>query len=242
MALVREYKPLFRIRAVQQGAAAEPVRFLRFAPSSRCAAALRDHGLLFKHREGGFDIYYSRSPTSENALIGSISRRTRFTFSMNATNPTALDQFEPDIDNAFGHQFYFDNLRADFEIKLIDNTTMAVANTVGLDDIVRICPRFFVRMTKSPLPTKYEVDPSIVDGEPKVFDDVSFNTDIDMRDRPEGVYLMTSRPGGEETLLYLDDEIGRQNTLGVVDLYWESAQSSVAEKGLLYRMTFIPKA
>lgn len=242
MALIREYKKLFKVRTVKHGAEAQAVSFLRFAPTSKCVERLRDFGLLFKHRENGFDISYSKTSASADSLIAPIASRVRFSFTIQSSNPLALDKFEPDISDGFGHQYYFDNLRADFQIKLINNTTMAVESTVGLDDIVRIYPRFFVRVASPPLPEKYEVDPSIVDGISKVFDDVGVSTDIDMRDRPEGVYLLTSRPDGKETLLYLDDEVGRQTVLGVVDLYWESPQSSVADDGLSYRITFKPKA
>ena len=121
MALIREYKPLFKIRIVEHGIAAEPVTALRFKPTDICATALRDHGLLFKHRSNGFDIYYSKSSAGGDALIAAIDSRTRFPFTIRTSNPAVLDQYEPAIENGIGHQYYFDNLRSDEEIKLINN-------------------------------------------------------------------------------------------------------------------------
>jgi len=157
---------------------------------------------------------------------------------------------------------YFDNLAADGSILTTSPASLAAtgpapAETVTSADTYRIFPHTFsVYDAADALPSMYELTnqlhPSITQAVPVAAGTGTdyLVTTINSHDMGEdylseaGPYLLqadTNPPPDRN--LYLDNELGQNSTQGVIDIYWETNQTSIAdpEAGQQYHITFKPK-
>ncbi len=244
MSFVTTYKPLFDV-AVEDEADGARLRGFTVTPTEACRRALADHQLVERNRESGVQVFYRTNPQAADPLLGRISARTRFTFALTNSAADLFAVYEPDLGPETGPQLYFDNLDAG---GAIDSATTLTANgVVATDDAAKIHATVFqVRtdMSGADPPTELRIndkfDGSLVKQVSLVAgggDEVI--TQVDLSAFAPGVYtLETDAPGATSKTIFIDDTLARLAPLGVVDLYWETAQDTAPADGDSYVIRF----
>ena len=244
------YRRFLGVRAIEHVpstaiANSPPIAGLRFAPTSETARNLSRFGLLFRPRSGGFNLLYRAMPEAANELVPEITRRMRFVFGVFGRR--SLDGFDTG-EEAKLPAFHFDNLTAAGAIKIVDESSLSVGQTVSGADRAELRPERFVIFEREAVgPAEYRFTPKADGGSTERFpperrggDVVATRVDL------QGQRAYERRPGlagvGAMTT-YVDGELRRAGALGVVELYWDRHQSAVPDEiGLTYRISFKPAA
>lgn len=245
MSFLVRYRPFVSV-SVQEHGTEKALTGFSLAPTRACARALGDHRLVFRPRANGFRLFYEINPLASDPLMGRIRDRTRFSFALRLFDRSFFDAYEPDLTDDTGPQLYLDNLTPSGNIQAKD--TLTTGTFVRTDDAARVRPPVFherIDTSGAGAPTELRVkdrfDPAVTVLTASV-DDSSGDralTRIDLRARPPGVYSIgTDAAGATARTIYVDQELARTRALGVVDLYWETAQDTAPEDGVPYFIRF----
>ena len=261
MGFIIKYNRFFSVTFGVEGSN-EPLQGYRVFPDSDCRQVLDNYNLAFRSRTTGFEVFYSESP-----LIP-IKDRVRFTFGFHIPDAGIFKKYglakEDDSDaTVYQPGLFFDNLQADGSV--ITSTPASItASGSGMDERVTAADTFRIyRQTfkvydssDTPLPAHYElshlydstlqqtVPVTAAPGADTVITTInSVDLEEDYIGQP-GPYLLESNTGSPPPKnVYLSEELGRKAAKGVIDIYWETAQNTIADPdtGLQYHVTFKPK-
>ena len=251
------YRRLFTVRVKEQGTN-NTIRSWVFSPISTCESLLHRYQLFFKAQDDGFEIYYKSYPLASTPIPAKIEDRVRFTFGIRITDPSFLGKYEPNTDVI--PQFYLDNLTASGAISTGKNLT----DSAKLDtaDLAHIKQQTFTLKTELPIgnepsewrlkekfgtnaviqtfPIDVPTDPAV----PYIY--VPMNDPIKHPGKyiaAEGPYLLeTNKPTPATATVYLNNAVKQSAFNGVLDVYWNSVQSSApADTGKEYQIVVKPK-
>ncbi len=248
MGFVLDYKPFFKVSVIDK-VSGNSLPGFSFLPTSRCSRLLSDHQLVFRARETGLAVYFASNPQAADPLMGKITSRSRFSFSMQLKDSAFFTRYAPDPAAMPGPQLYFDNLTASGDIQPDTHQSLSLGASVDSADAARIYPHVFFEKTDlsgGSVPTKYLVkekfDPSETVKELPI--DTSsgapiVSTRIDLSAKADGPYLLeTDAAGSTAKTIYLDNALAARANLGIVDILWETGQDTVPAGGLNYTLTF----
>ena len=245
MSLSRECLPLLSVSVEDD--ANHRLSGIALVPTQACKDKLADHHLVFRPSDGGLRIFFQKNPEAADPLLGRIDERTRFSFAL-VPSRNLLDDYKPDLTPDTGRQLYLHNLTPSGQIQT--KNTLTVGTLVAEADAIRICePIFTVPVDMTGGPTKIRIhdrfDPPTIIREIPVAPEGGGGralTKVDLSDLPSGPYLMdTDAAGAVARAIYVDRELAARPALGLVDLYQEDAQDSVAPGGLNYLIRFKPR-
>ncbi|HFA49700.1 MAG TPA: hypothetical protein ENJ95_11880 [Bacteroidetes bacterium] len=248
MSFTIAHELFMRVRVADHGTGEELDDFL-FRPTPRCRKLLADHQLLFKQRETGFDLYLKKNPNASPQLLGAIASRREFSFGISLQNPAFFDTYQPGA-NAIGkRKMYLTNLTPSGNIQAPGNQRLMEGASVQLADLFQLKPKTYNETTDlggAPAPAEWVVkehfsgtaigDPFPVSSQSGV--DMAF-AKIDLSEEANGLYDLEPNPSTiAGSAVYVDDYLGGRGVIGLVNLYWESAQTSVPAGGQAYFIRF----
>lgn len=262
MGFIIKYSRFFGVTFAEEGAD-EPLDGFRFYTTNECRQKLRNFNLIFKSRSYGFDVFYSESP-----LI-SISERVRFTFGFQIPDGNIFKKYglvKEDGSDTTVYQpgLFFDNLQSDGSIitsspASITASGPGISERVTSEDTYRVLRQTFrVYDPKAgTVPASYQLshlyDSSLQQTVPVMSGGgaetvITTINSVDLNEDyigEPGPYLLEADtdPTPPHRNVYLNNELGQKSAQGVIDIYWETAQNTIADPatGLQYQVTFKPK-
>jgi len=238
------YHPLFRVRCKEQGSD-KILDLLRFSPDRDTEKLLEDYMLIFRKREGGFDIYYETNDYALPALITPIENRLKFTFFIEVLSNSFFAEYEPDFDIL--PQFYLDNLTSSGNISNATSGNLTNSGHFKEDDLYKIYPGTFrvavaqnisnpptKVLVKDPYPPKNTIQTiDITNSDSADTVHVLINDPIINKAEyigDNGPYILqTNKPNPPPQNIYLHEELSRKNINGILDLHWTNAQDTVPQ-------------
>lgn len=262
MGFIIKYNRFFSVAFEEEGSD-EPLEGFRVFPTHECRQKLRNFNLVYRPRSFGFEVFYSESP-----LI-SISERVRFTFGFEISDTGLFKKYglvkEDESDTTvFQPGLFFDNLQSDGTI-LTASPASIVASGSGLDQRVSAADTFRIYRqtfkvydsTAGTVPASYQLShkyESALQQTVPVKSGSGLETiittinSVDLEENyigESGPFLLEADtdPNPPHRNVYLNNELGQKSARGVIDIYWETAQNTVAdpETGQQYKITFKPK-
>jgi len=251
------YQRLFRVRVREQGTD-NAVRSWVFSPTSACASLLKRYQLVFKSQDDGFDVYYKSYPLASTPIPAKIEDLVQFTFGIRITDPSFMGKYEPDTVEV--PQFYLDNLTASGNISAGKNLT--AATRLDSADLAYIKQQTFTLKTELPTGNEpsewrlkekfgtnaiiqtFPIEVPTASTMPYVY--VPINDPVRHPSKyvaKEGPYLLeTDKTSPATATVYLNNAAKQSAFNGVLDVYWNSIQSSApADTGKEYQIVLKPK-
>jgi hypothetical protein len=245
MSRVIAYRRFIAVRLENDGG--QPTAAFDIQPTAATRQRLSLHRLLARPQRDGLALYYQTNPQSVPPLLGEITARRRFSFTLHLREPDFFKRHHPDLTEATGAGLQLDNLDGAGAV-LSDGARLSAGATVAAADAVDIGRRNFallVDLTAS-APTAVEareaVSAALVQSAAitapagaaaaSVALDLSLSSDVLFR-------VAEVPPGPLDRRAYADDGVASAGAAGVIDLYWETAQSAVPDPaGVVYRAVF----
>jgi hypothetical protein len=247
MSFILQHRPLFSV-SVQDSASSDTLPAFSFAPGSRTRRLLDDHQLVFRPLDTGFAVYYRLNPQAANPLMGPIRSRVRLSFLVRLTESGFFERYEPSLTPDTGPQFYLDNLTSGGAIQPATTPELSAGSVVQKDDAMKLVPQIFTAtadVSGAAPPSKFVVrdkfNPATVVLQVPITAGGSdaAQSKIDLSDEPAGPYLLeTDAAGASRKTIYADDGVVGSQAIGLVDLYWETAQDTVPMGGVEYIARF----
>lgn len=224
-----------------------PVAAFGLRPMAQTRARMAKHRLLARPRGDGLALYYQVNPAAVPPLLGAISARQRFSFALLLREPDFFRRHHPDFTAAGGAGLQLDNLDAAGAI-LPDGAVLSAGATVAAAEAVAIGRRAYaidLDLTAS--------SPASVEARDPVSAAVVASADIvappgaaaasvvlDLAAGDDVLFRLAEVPAGPlDRRAYADDAVAAAGAAGVIDLYWETAQSAVPDPaGVVYRAVF----
>jgi len=246
MSFVLEYHPLFSV-GVEVNTSGKVITDMVFQPTARCHRLLADRHMVFKARENGGQVFYQKNPLADEPLLGRITERTQFTFTLSLTRSDFFALYHPDLSKETGPHLYFDNLTKSGTIQSKDPLT--VGNVVQASDAIQIRSSVFfegVDVSGNSPPTLLTIErkfdpPTVVPNVPIQFSTETNQvlTKIDLTPFPYGLYTVTTnKSNATPKALYIDNDIAKQRVVGIVDIFWEDSQETAPADGVPYVIRF----
>jgi hypothetical protein len=248
MGFVLDYQPFFKLVVRAEGSN-NPLSGLTFAPTSHCARRLRDHQMVFRARETGFAVYFAANPQARDPLLGAITDRSRFSFTLHLKDSTFFTRHAPNPATMPAPHMYFDNLEASGAIQTAGQHALSEGAFVDLNDTAHLHPHVFTvqsDLSEGSPPTRYIIQDRFAPA--GTVKEVAIGTGgggalvatrIDLTALASGPYLIESdAAGATPQTIYIDDDLAAQGALGIVDIYWETRQDTVPAGGLDYTLIF----
>ncbi|CAN5447924.1 hypothetical protein BH23BAC3_BH23BAC3_07820 [soil metagenome] len=259
MGFLIKYNRFFNVTFAEAGSEGALQGF-RFFADDETKRKLLDFKLVFRPHSSGFQVYFSESP-----LIP-ITEKTRFTFGFSFSNSGIYEKYgltksgEEDT-TVFEPGLYFDNLNSDGDV-ITSGIASIVAAGIGLNESVTAADTCHIyrqtfKVFNSAADTvpanytlKHRFDSSLqqtipVENTADVDTIITTINSVDLDDdfiSQPGPYLLESAAPSNSRKIYLNDELGQKRARGVIDIYWDKAQNSVADAktGQQYKITFKP--
>jgi len=259
MGFIIQYNRFFSVTMMENGLD-NPIKDFRFFAVSDTQRTLRNYNLLFRPSNSGFEVYYCSTP-----LIP-ITGLVRFTIGFRYSNSSLNEKYGlSDTENGdalvYEPALCFDNLTSGGSILTGQGASLAASGSdpgehVSVEDTGHIYSQTFtlVKAVDETVPEKYilkhryqsgseQIIPvNVAEGAKTVQTIInSADLDDDYISEPGPYTLKTSSPESTRNI-YLHNELAGRSARGVVDIYWETTQDTVAEDtGQQYYITFKPK-
>jgi hypothetical protein len=216
-------------------------------PTPGTRVRMARHRLLARARPNGLALFYRTNPERTPSLLGEIGSRVRLGFTLHLREADFFDRHRPDLTAATGAAIQLDNIDAGGAI-LPDGAILSAGPRVDVADAVEIGRRVHpVRLdltlsSPNTLDVRDPISAAVVLSAPVLAATGAPAATVAL-DLPaaEGVlYRLAEVPAGPvNRRVYLDDAIAAAGASGVVDLYWETAQTVVPiPAGVVYRAVF----
>jgi hypothetical protein len=221
---------------------------LKFIPTSVTQQRLKDHQLIFRVGEYGFEVYYRTNPLAADPLLGCIRNSVRFSFLIYQTDGELFSHYGPDLTGETGPQFYLDNLSDSGDIEL-DVEELSAGSSVDVADAMKTCADVFTLSADvsgpSP-PTEFRVirrfpPLDVLESSPIV---ASTGSDVgvakfDLSGLPSGPYTLdTDAPGSNAKTIYKDNDVVAARVKGVLDVHWNERQDLTPAGGRQFVVRF----
>lgn len=260
MGFIIKYTRFFSVTFLEEDKD-DPVDGFRFYPDKACRRRLQNYNLVFRPSPNGFEVFYSETP-----LIA-ISERTRFTFGFTISESGLFKKYglvKSDESDSTVYQpgLFFDNLQSDGSIITSGPSSIVAAGTdvserVTAADTYKIYGQTFkvYDSAEGTPPSNYELqhkyDFSLkqtvpvatgTGAETLITTINSVDLEEDYLDKSGPYLLQADVDPPHPRNVYLNNELGQKSARGVIDIYWETAQNTIADPdGLQYQITFKPK-
>lgn len=259
MGFIIQYNRFFSVTMMENGPDS-PINDFRFFAVSDTLRTLRNHNLLFRASNSGFEVYYCSTPLIP--ITGLVRFTIGFRYSNNSLYEkyglTSSDSSDPLISEP---ALCFDNLTSGGSIITGQGASLAASGAdpgepVSVEDTGHIYSQTFtlVQPADDTIPENYTlkhryqpapeqtVPVKVAEGAKTVQTIInSADLEDDYMSKPGPYTLKSSSPENTRNI-YLSNELAGRSARGVVDIYWETAQNTVAEDtGQQYYITFKPK-
>jgi len=245
MSRVIAYRRFIEVRLENDGG--QPVAAFDIRPTAATRQRLSLHRLLARPQRDGLALYYQTNPQSVPPLLGEITARRRFSFILQLREPDFFKRHHPDLTEATGAGLQLDNLDGAGAV-LPDGARLSAGATVAAADAVDIGRRSFalvVDLTGSS-PTAVEAREPVTSALVKsaavtaLPGAAAASLALDLSASAEVLFRVAEVPPGPlDRRAYADDAVAAAGAAGVIDLYWETAQTAAPDPaGVVYRAVF----
>jgi hypothetical protein len=245
MSRVIAYRRFIEVRLENDGG--QPVAAFDVRPTAETRQRLSLHRLLARPQRDGLALYYRTNPQSVPPLLGEITARERFSFTLHLREPDFFTRHHPDLTDATGAGLQLDNLDGAGAV-LPDGASLSAGPTVAAADAVDIGRRNFallVDLTASS-PTAVEARDAVAATLVKSAAIAApagasaASVALDLSASREVLFRVAEVPAGPlNRRAYADDPVAAAGAAGVIDLYWETAQTAAPDPaGVVYRVVF----
>jgi hypothetical protein len=251
MGFTISYQRFFTVRVKEEGSG-NAVRSLQFIPTSSCETLLNKYQLIFKALDDGFDVYYKSLPEASDPIPAPIEDSIKFTFGLKILDSSFASTYEPET--VAIPQYYLDNLQSNGSITSGQNLT--ASTSLDVEDLTFIKQQSFTQKTILPLgnePSEWRIKEKFGSGTLQTVpitvptDPTMPSIEVRLNDpdlhkaeyiSKEGPYLLeTDKPDPAPVTIYLSNWVRQQDLNGVLDVHWNSIQSSVpADTGKAYQI------
>ncbi len=246
MSYIRQYHNLFKVvaRNINTKDVLAPVKL---TPTAQCRNQLANHRLVYREREGGFDVYYQLNPGAAEPVLGKIEKKTQFGFMMTLSDRGFFKQYEPGLTDE--PHFCFDNLDKNAVIQYKDGACLSVGPLVTASDATKIHGSVFHEPVdlsngssklivkdrfKDEIVAEFKIDSGTGPGLVLVR--------VDLSDHGRGGYILaTDSAGAVEKSIYIDDNLVQANPQGIVNIFIDKAQDEMPESGVEFVINFKPR-
>jgi hypothetical protein len=254
MSFTIAYHRFFSVR-VKEHSTNNAIRSLSFNPTPDTIDHFKDHQLVFRSGDNGFDVYYRSNPDARTTLLSPIESITRFSFGIKVKDPSIFTLFEPA--NALYPNLYLDNLTPAGNISNSAQGNLTESTSVKQEDLSRIFPVTFIQKTNMDVadpPTQWRIKKkftpqSTLQTVPFSNPDGSAILHIKLNDpvlhkaeyiAEEGPYVLeTDKAAPPASTIYLSSYLSQRSVQGVLDIYWDSPQTNApANSGREYQIIF----
>ncbi|WP_432695146.1 hypothetical protein ACQUQP_11360 [Marinobacterium sp. YM272] len=243
MSFRRDYLPLFGIHFIDHSSG-DPIPGVSATPLATCQRALNDHQLLFKTRPFGCQVYYSTNPWASSPVLGEVTRRVSFDFSLHLPGDF-YQRYLPDLTER--KQLHLHNLANNGDIKAGNTVTVSAGTAVAGADAVRALPkRFEIPLNLTPATTELQVrrqfGSSLVTSIDRDELGEGERIGIDLRQLDSGRYrLATDDQPGQHTHVLLDNELASGDAQGMVSIVMDDSQQLAPAEGFRFEVRFEPR-
>jgi hypothetical protein len=216
-------------------------------PTPETRTRMARHRLLARARPNGLALFYRINPERTPALLGEIEARVRLSFTLHLRDADFFVRYRPDLTAATGAAIQLDNVDVDGAI-LPDGALLSTGPSVDAADAVEIGRRVHpVRLdltlsSPNALEARDPISAAVVLSAPVLAaaSAPAATVVLDLTTADGVLYRLAEVPAGPvDRRLYLDDAVAAAGASGVIDLYWETAQTAVpAPAGAVYRAVF----
>jgi hypothetical protein len=245
MSRVIAYRRFIEVRLENDGG--QPVAAFDIRPTAATRQRLSLHRLLARPQRDGLALYYQTNPQSVPSLLGEIMARRRFSFTLHLREPDFFKRHHPDLTEATGAGLQLDNLDGAGAV-LPNGARLSAGPTVAAADAVDIGRRSFalvVDLTGSS-PTAVEAREPVTSALVKsaavtaLPGAAAASLALDLSASAEVLFRVAEVPPGPlDRRAYADDAVAAAGAAGVIDLYWETAQTAAPDPaGVVYRAVF----
>lgn len=259
MGFIIQYHRFFSV-TFRESESDKPIDQFRFFADSDTLRRLRNYNLLFRSSASGFEVYYGSTP-----LIP-ITENIRFTFGFRYSDYSLFEKYGLTKTGESDPLVYepalcFDNLTEAGSIITEQGASLTASGPepgehVSAEDTGSIYSQTFtlVQAVNGTVPENYilkhrylpspeQTVPVNVPDDAKTVHTLinSPDSEDDYMNEP-GPYTLKTVPPENTRNIYLHNELAGRSAQGLVDIYWDTAQNSVAEEtGQQYYITFKPK-
>lgn len=244
------------IRVFVEDNTGTPLEAFSFAPTPHTRRMMLRYRLLARAEGSALSLYYRLFPQLTPSLRSAIASRVRFSFTMRLVPQDFFQRHHPDLSATAGASLHLDNLDPSGAI-LADGAVLTAGATVHGSDAVQIGRRRLpVTVDLAPPPTDVRavdalagtqlIDPRPTPPQPVRVpvqaspDATRFTAVLDIPPTEGPLVRVRQTPAGTvDRRAYADDWVAASGAVGVLDLFWESAQDAVpAGAGQGYRIVF----
>lgn len=217
-----QYSELFSVTLAHTYYDAGMCRDFSFRPTDACRTLLRDHGLLFVEKEGGFSVLCRATEGKDNTQYAFIplAAGVRLSFVLTAVNPRLLNFSELPLENNRNTVYWLSNLLDNSQNGALLLSADTAAAFVSAKDRIALRPHFFQHATTLEQQTApvsvLDTFGQAVCSRTVPIADGSLPVDLN-RQRP-GRYLLVVN-GGEPYPVYCSSELSHGNAFAVIDIY-----------------------
>lgn len=246
MSFVISATPFMQVDLTEQGGAA--VEAFHILPTARTRSVMQDHSIIFRGHSSGFTLYYLANPNAPPPLVSQITTRTRFSFAMRLLESDFFERFHP-IFAGGAPQLLLDNLDATGAI--LPAGPLSAGATVEAVDTLPLGPNPYPAVVDVSGGAPLQVDAlerfaatlvgsSEIQPEPT---DTSISVPVAIAAIADpAVRLNAAAPSTLDQIVYADTELSDAGAAGVIDLFWDQAQTAVPPNtGALFEVVFRPR-
>lgn len=255
MSRVLSWRRFMAVRLEDDGG--QPLGAFDLRATGETKRRMARHRLLARPEPSGLALFYRLYPDRTPPVPGPIASRERFTLTLHLREKDFFNRHHPNLTIAEGANLHLDNLDGGGAI-LADGSVLSVGAAVAALDSVQIGRRRLpVTVGLGPPPPTHvqAVDPltgsPLIDPRPTPPEPVqvpvqasagaaAFSAVLDIPPDMEPLIRVEEVPAGSlNRRAYADDQVAGSGAVGVIDLYWETAQETVpAPAGQVYRVVF----
>lgn len=240
MSFRRDYLPLFSIHVIEDATGAA-VSGVKLRPTSRCQRLLADHQLLVRPRDYGLDVYYTLNPWEASPLLGAITSRVDFDFSLHLPG-NFYDEYLPDLTDQ--NQLHLNNLAGNGSIKPGNTVSLSSGASVAPAEAIRIvAEKFEIPLSIPPGASSFEVrgpfSSAVVYNIPISELGGGERIEFDLRKVGQGRYrLSPDNQPTQHTHVLLDNEVVASRAQGLVSIALEQSQQQAPATGYRFEARF----
>lgn len=240
MSFRRDYQRLLSIHVID-GATSATVGGVKLRPTTRCQRLLSDHQLLTRQRDYGLDVYYTMNPWAPDPLLGPITNRVTFEFSLHLP-ADFYDEYGPDLTDP--KQLHLNNLASNGTVKPGNTVVLSNGGNVGLTEAIRIVAEKFEIPRSVPAgATSFQVrrqyDNTVIHNIPVAELGGGDRIEFDLRKVGAGRYrLAPDNQPTQHTHVLVDNEVAAAGAQAVVSITMEQLQNLAPPGGYRFEARF----
>ena len=200
-------------------------------PLNRCAALLKDYGLLFHGTAGGFALSYATVRDQEGLLhpLKPIEENVRFSFGLQPKNPHLINYSDLPLIRQTDQIYYLNNLNDNQQNNLLLLSSSDTSEFISQQDVLPLKPLVFPYGFETGNASVFmeihdEWSNPVIQKTVAVVEDRFYDL-VDLRRKGPGKFTL-SIDGVPKEQFYASDELAGKNIFGLIDIFCDDSVPS----------------